>query len=69
MCGGITHQDEIIGGVLVVAGCIQGHHPLQKRLRRLRSHEHISVLQEQNPIAMTKHSDDNCHNSMAFVIL
>ena len=40
---GVTHQDEIIGGVLVVAGCIQGHHPLQECLRRLCSCKPISM--------------------------
>lgn len=32
MSWGVAHEDEVIGGVLVVAGGIQSHHPLQKRL-------------------------------------
>lgn len=35
MCGRIGHELEVVGRVLVVAGDIERHHPLEKELARL----------------------------------
>ena len=34
--GGVAHEDEVVGGVFVVAGHIEGHHALQEGLAGLR---------------------------------
>lgn len=73
VCRGITHEDEIIGGVLVVAGSIQGHHSLQERLRCLHgqsmvtqawSHKHgQSMIKAWSQKRLNLHRNMNSHHT------
>lgn len=41
--GGVAHEDQVIRGVLVMAGSVQGYHALQEGFRRLHTRSHTPL--------------------------